>query len=674
MKKYFDQTYFQTFEQGLEREWIISNGIGGYASLSITGGNARHHHGLLVASLHPPVERMMILQRINECIRFDDEKEVDFSVFEKHDGVCKEGQKHQTSFSYDGIPCFIYQANGFKMEKRISFLHGKNQVGIEYLIENESNQGVFHLTPCFQYRDHGESSTMETLQFATGYEEHRIWLIPQDNQQAVIWLESSAGEIIDRKEQYMEDLIFYTDMKYGGDKADTCFTPYEICVPIKKGERKRISILAGISIKGNEAIGVIPDKIEEDTVSKMIQEEYERIHNLYKNAGLPGDFANALVRAADQFIVERESTGYKTILAGFPWFTDWGRDTMIAMQGLCLSTGRLEDARGILKTFAMYVKHGLVPNMFPDEGAAPLYNTVDASLWYFYSVQKYLEVDTSLEAYNFVHKELFPVLVEIGKAYENGTDFSIYQDTDGLIHAGSDLDQVTWMDVRVGELVVTPRHGKPVEINALWYNALCFMTELSQKYGEMEQAKRYKQMATKTKKAFLEKFWNPDKNCLFDVVEEETKQGIRNNEQIRPNQIWAVSLPFTMLSEEQEKLVVDRVYKDLYGVYGLRSLAPDDPDYRGLYYGALMERDLSYHQGTVWAFPLGGFLLAYSKVYGRNNTKEFFEPLKEQLSEGCIDQIAEIFDGDEPHISRGCFGQAWSVGEILWAYQQIVLQ
>ena len=375
--------------------------------------------------------------------------------------------------------------------------------------------------------------------------------------------------------------------------------------------------------------------------------------------------------ASDQFLCHRSSTGLKTVLAGLPWFTDWGRDTMIAFTGLTLVTKRFKEAEEILITFAKYVKNGLVPNMFPDDGQDPLYNTADASLWYFYAVDQYLSYVNTPEAYDFIYQNIYPCLKEIIAAYKNGTDFSIYMEEDGLIHAGSGVDQITWMDVRVGDWVVTPRHGKPVEINALWYHALCVMDQLAAHYGEPTE--EYSVLASKVKESFLEEFWNEKDGCLYDVVDGDNKDA-----SIRPNQIYAVSLPNTMLDEEKAKKVVSVVKDKLFAESGLRSLAPEDEQYHPIYCGSLPKRDAAYHQGTSWGYLLGGFYSAFMKVnnYSAEAAKEadtMLNGTRKHLYEGGIGSISEIFDGEAPHTCRGCYAQAWSVGEILRCYTQDIL-
>ena len=648
----------KTFQSGIEREWVITNGIGGYAGSSIIGAHTRKHHGMLIASLHPPVERYLILSKLNEFFQIGT-KQISLKTNQRPGGQNEEGQVYQQRFLYDGLPSFVYSFSGVRFSKTISFEHGKNTVAIAYEIENGGEELEFTFVPLFNYRDHNERSERGDLKFNTSFQDQTIKLIPEKNKNITIQLYTSEGQITPNPELYDADMELQTEINTGMSCIENNFTPYQISVKVLPFEHKKISVIASIE-----------DSYERDAFL-IIENSKKRLKSLETQAGLPDSFANSLVIAADQFIVDRTSTGYKTVLAGLPWFTDWGRDTMIALQGLTLVTKRFEDAKGILKTFAKYVKKGLVPNMFPDEGLEPLYNTVDASLWYFYSVDQYLNYTGTADDYAFIQNEIYPKLKEIIEYYQKGTDFSIHMEEDGLIHAGGGLDQVTWMDVRVGEWVVTPRHGKPVEINALWYNALKVMEKLSTHFGE--NANSYAELAKKVSTSFLQEFWNAEKNCLYDVVSDDEK-----DEKIRPNQIYAVSLPYTMLPDEMAFSVVQTVYSHLYATYGLRSLSPEDPEYKGLYFGKLHDRDGAYHQGTAWAFPLGAFITSYVKVHHHSPesilfAKKLLEPMEDHLLDGCIGSIAEIFDGNEPHISRGCYAQAWSVGEILRCYVEDLL-
>jgi predicted glycogen debranching enzyme len=397
----------------------------------------------------------------------------------------------------------------------------------------------------------------------------------------------------------------------------------------------------------------------------MLQEEEQRLMQLSAQSGITDKIGLQLAKSADQYVVNRESTHGKSIMAGYPFFADWGRDTMISMVGCCISTRRFEEAKSIFRTFMQYCQKGLMPNMFPEGENAPLYNTVDASLLFIGAIYEYyLESgDTT-----FV-EEAFPTMKEIVEWYQKGTDFHIKMDEDGLINAGNGLEQVTWMDVRFGDILPTPRHGKPVEINAYWYNDLKIMEYFSRLLGE--ENSQYESLANTVKKSFGEKFWNEKQGCLKDVV-----SGEKADDQIRCNQIWAISLPFTMLTKEQERKVVNKVFEKLYTPYGLRTLNKEDSHFHPKYGGSHFNRDMAYHQGTVWTFPLGAYYLAYLKV--NDDNKKAVHKVKDQLSvmeacmrEGCIGQIAEIYDGENPSISQGCFAQAWSVSEILRVYAKL---
>lgn len=647
---------------GVQKEWVLTNGIGGYAGSSVTGAHARKHHGYLIASLHPPVERFVILSKINECLIRSSGK-MDFTVeqYLAADGstAYREGIEYLNSFTYDGLVHFTTKAPEFTMTKTLAFEHGKNTIAISYDIQNGGEAAVLVLTPLFNYRVHHDASTVDTLKFDTTYEQPEIRLVPQQNKDITIRLFTDDGTVVPCEKKYTTGMQLQKELDVESDALDDNYTPYQIEFPLDAGCHKKISIVC-----------TIEDTYEKDAFSTAAA-EMARFDALEKKAGYHDELAETLTIAADHFLAYRQSTGLMTVLAGLPWFTDWGRDTMIALTGLTLATGRYQDARDILTTFARYVHHGMVPNMFPDEGTDPLYNTADASMWYFYAVGKYLDYTGTPEDYAFVQETIYPKLKEIIAAYEHGTDFSIYMEEDGLIHAGSGLDQVTWMDVRVGDWVATPRHGKPVEINVLWYHALCLMEEWATRFGE--DGSHYAALAAHAKESFTKEFWNEKDGCLYDVV-----AGLEGDATLRPNQIYAVSLPHRMLDADKEKKIVDKVYEKLYAKTGLRSLSPDDKEYHPTYEGCLDKRDHAYHQGTSWGFLLGGFLTAYVHVYGTSKevikrVDEMLDATREQFYHGCIGSIAEIFDGDEPHTSRGCYAQAWSVGEILRAYTEDIL-
>lgn len=665
----YTQKDWTTFKEGIKREWAVTNGIGGYAGSSMIGAHSRTHQGYLIASLHAPIERYLVFSKINETATVGTST-VSFETSQhcaSGKTVYTEGQKFLTSFIYDGSVHYTYETDNFSFEKHITLKRNANVCAVAYELTAGDSDCTFTLTPLFNYREHSESSTPDTLKFETFTKDRTFYLVPEKNKDIAIRFQTSEGTFSERETVYDIDMQLQIEVDLETDGLDCHYCPVDLSIAVPANTTKKVSILCSIGdvnerpapVSGTEAFSIL--------------EENARCHaELFEKAGYRDSFANQLVLASDQFLTYRESTKMMTVLAGLPWFTDWGRDTMIAFTGLTLCTKRFKEAEEILLTFARYIRHGIVPNMFPDDNMPPLYNTVDASLWYFYAVYQYLHYNPAAEAEAFVKEQIFPHLKEIISAYEKGTDFSIYMEDDGLIHAGSGLDQITWMDVRVGDWVATPRHGKPVEINALWYNALRIMESLCEKFDE--DASAYRTRANQVKESFNAKFWDSSNQCLFDVVD-----GDEPDDHIRPNQIYAVSLPFSLLPEEQEKAVVALVEKELFVGCGLRSLAPDHPDYHGIYCGALAKRDAAYHQGTAWGFLLGGFFSAYMKVNHHSssaaeNAVHMLEPVRKHLSDsGCIGSISEIFDGDTPHNPRGCYAQAWSVGEVLRCYCEDIL-
>lgn len=665
----YTQKDWTTFKEGIKREWAVTNGIGGYAGSSMIGAHSRTHQGYLIASLHAPIERYLVFSKINETATVGT-RTVSFETSQhcaSGKTVYTEGQKFLTSFIYDGSVHYTYETDNFSFEKHITLKRNANVCAVSYELTAGDSDCTFTLTPLFNYREHSESSTPDTLRFDTFTEDRTFYLVPGKNKDIAIRFQTSEGTFSERETVYDIDMQLQIEVDLETDGLDCHYCPVDLSIAVPANTTKKVSILCSIGDVNERPAPVSA------TEAFSILEENARCHaELFEKAGYRDSFANQLVLASDQFLTYRESTKMMTVLAGLPWFTDWGRDTMIAFTGLTLCTKRFKEAEEILLTFAQYIRHGIVPNMFPDDNMPPLYNTVDASLWYFYAVYQYLHYNPAAEAEAFVKEQIFPHLKEIISAYEKGTDFSIYMEDDGLIHAGSGLDQITWMDVRVGDWVATPRHGKPVEINALWYNALRIMESLCEKFDE--DASAYRTRAEQVKESFNAKFWDSSNQCLFDVVD-----GDEPDDHIRPNQIYAVSLPFSLLPEEQEKAVVALVEKELFVGCGLRSLAPDHPDYHGIYCGALAKRDAAYHQGTAWGFLLGGFFSAYMKVNHHSssaaaNAVRMLEPVRKHLTDsGCIGSISEIFDGDAPHNPRGCYAQAWSVGEVLRCYCEDIL-
>lgn len=698
MKFHLNGKQLANFKENAKREWALTNGIGGYAGGCVLGSLGRTHQGYLIASLHPPVERYLVFSKTNEKLCCGDTvynlecaqhagKEMNMTLVSSEDipdvykdpdtvsvasdfiprePIYTEGQKYLTAFDYDGTVCYTYQAGNITLKKHISLVQGKNTVAVAYHITNTGKASELFITPLMNYREHNGSSTKKTLLFNKFLlkEDTGFLLIPEENPEVEILLMASEGEVLPSENLYDEDLQFATEVENEVPGLDTCYTPYEIKIVIPENSTKEVSLLCHVGDDWEL-------NVTSHTAFDILEANQKYIEKLIQTANCKDDFSEALTVAANQFLSYRKSTGLTTVLAGLPWFTDWGRDTMIAFTGLVLSTGRYQKAEEILLTFAQYVDHGMVPNMFPDNGQEPLYNTVDASLWYFYAVYKYLEYNNTQEGYAFIQEKIYPSLKEIIAAYKKGTLFSIYMEEDGLIHAGSGTDQVTWMDVRVGDWVVTPRHGKPVEINALWYNALMVMDHLAKAFHE--ETPDYLLLAEKVKISFCNKFWNQTDACLYDVID-----GDERDASIRPNQIYAVALPYTMLDEAKAKSVVDVVNEKLFVGVGLRSLDPAHKDYHPIYIGSLPKRDAAYHQGTAWGFIVGAFITAYTKVYGASKetaqkTFEMLAPMKSHLYNNCVGSICEIFDGDAPHHGRGCYAQAWSVGETLRCYKEDIL-
>jgi len=680
----FGRGSFRTFEEGLEREWLLTNGIGGLANMTITGAQSRMHSCYLTASFHAPSDRKLLLANIHDAI-VTGEKEYNLTT-QQYTNEKIEGQYFLNSFELDGVPTYTYQVDDIVIKKTIGMEYGYNTTAVEYKLCGGRKPATIFLTPLFNYRDPGSVSEKADLVFEKAiYEKERLLVLTPKKAQGQhrIMFYVSEGNYLDRSlrktsmatPNYVieENDIYEIDSRNGFKGVDNHLTPYDITIELAPYEKKTVWVIcSGICVENKDMetnVGEYLTSIAGKSGSSIIRGYKNRIYNLMENINSNDRFLNRLVWAADNFIVSRESTGLKTILAGYPWFLDWGRDTMIALQGLTLCTGRYDDCRQVLESFSKYVKNGMLPNVFANHAQdEPGYNTIDASLWYFYSVEKYLEYTGD---YKFIKDKIYPCLVEIINAYERGTDFQIKMDQDGLIQGGSDLDQLTWMDVRVGDLVVTPRHGKPVEINALWYNALVVMENLSQIFKE--DSNHYRELSYRVKESFCSQFWNEKAGCLYDVVNGETKDGT-----IRPNQIYAVSLPHTMLSADKEKNIVGVVYEELYTPYGIRSLSNRNVNYKKDYIGKLINRDLAYHMGTAWAFISGAFITAYCKVNNYENTalkraKDMCEYFEQHMEDGCINGIAEIFDGDFSATGRGCYSQAWSVGEILRAYKEDVL-
>ncbi len=657
----FGKSYWYDFRQGSQREWLVTNGIGGYSSLSLTGANSRRYHGLLVSSLKPPTSRHLLLSNLLEDLSLNDGSSVSLSSFitqgYNNEEYINRGFHNLTRVKFDYCPEFTYNVKDIVIKKAITMERGKNTVVVKYEIRNGSQELNLKLTPLVNFRDHHYQSSWDNLNFAVEKEEGCLTVFPSGTD-TKLRLEISEGQTSKVDNCYFYGMFYITEQERGLDCKEDHFIPGYFNIPIKPWECKTIYFRASSEISCNEAslLGNLAS-----TAEHIFEQQLQRKGQLQEKAGYSEPVLQRLVLAADDFIVYRKSTGAKTIIAGYPWFTDWGRDTMIAFTGLTLTTGRFDDAKEILYTFSEYVENGLIPNVFPDDGESPAYNSVDAALWYFEAAESYLKYT---EDYAFIQKEIYPCLKRICESFIKGTLYDIRMTDDGLITAGNEKTQLTWMDAKVGDWVVTPRHGKAVEINALWYNGLMIMSRLAQRFSDTDI---YFEQALKTKASFEAVFWNDKQQCLFDVVNQTQKDG-----SIRPNQILAVGLSYPVLEGYKARSVVDRVFRDLYTPYGLRTLSQDSPDYKGVYSGDVWSRDGAYHRGTAWTWLLGRFLTAYVRAYGNTEAasrraSEFILPLFDHMRDAGIGSISEIFDGDNPHYPRGCFAQAWSVAEILRA-------
>ena len=633
---YTKQT-FTDLTRAQEGCFLLTNGLGGYASLSGAFSMTRADQGLLVSARVAPNVRDTLLARMGESLVSGDGawrlSTQDFA----DDTPAEEGWQHLSAFHAGDVPRWVYDVRGVRVTREIAMARGCNAVALRYTVENRTGAPVsLVLRPW-------------VLGFEKGHAPEKPW--PMTMEDGVIT--TGERQLHLRTDAAVEAVpALYRMQAYRHDAPDG--RPEKglvgsLCVirrEVAAGQTARVEIVAS-------------DKPCTLTAGAVIAAQAAYRQSLREASGLTDELSRELCVAADAYIVDRESTGEKTVIAGYPFFADWGRDTMIALPGCCLSTGRYDDAKSILRTFLAHEQDGLVPNLFPEGGNAPMYNTVDAALLLINTVWLYVGRTGDLA----FAREALPVMKRIIAAYRAGTKHGIRMEDDGLIAAGEGFDQVTWMDVRIGDILPTPRHGKPVEINAYWYSALRVMDAFCRELGE--DAADYAALADRVASSFRAAFVREDGQGLRDVI-----SGTAVDDQIRCNQIWALTQPFTMLSEQEEKAVLNTVYAHLYTPCGLRTLSPEDGQFQPCYQGKQLSRDLAYHQGTVWPFPLGAYYLAFLKVHGyteaaARRVAEDLTSLRDVLREGCAGQIPEIYEGAVPTHSRGCFAQAWSVGELL---------
>ena len=647
---HFDQHSLRDLSSAPSREWLETNGIGGFSSSTIVGLNTRRYHGLLTAATKPPVGRFVLLSKLEETLLIDGRR-YELSSNQYPGVVHPRGFEYQIGFRLDPFPTFTYEIGDVRLTKSVFMIQGENTTVVQYELKDnlrhDHQQITLEVRPLIAFRDyHGTTHENSVLNPHVETEPGQISLTPYVDLPTLYLAHDSAD--LDPNGVWYRNFQYAVEQERGLDFAEDLFNPCTLTFNL--GSRTTVNIIASTTRN---------DATKADAYRNA--EKKRRSRNLKRRATNNSDLIAMLTTAADQFIVRREQG--ETVIAGYHWFADWGRDTMIALPGLTLVNGRWEIAKHVLAEFAAHVDRGMLPNRFPDAGEAAEYNTVDATLWFFEAMRSFLQYTAD---YEFVRTKLYSVLTDIIDWHVKGTRYQIHVDEDGLLFSGEPGVQLTWMDAKVGDWVVTPRHGKPVEIQALWYNALRVMEDLAGRFGDVNAKQEYGAMANKARASFNELFWNEQAACLYDVVNGETRDA-----SIRPNQVIAISLTNTMVPTERAASILRVIERELLTPRGLRTLSPSDPNYIGRYEGGPGTRDGAYHQGTVWPWLMGPYLTAYVRTFGLAAGRSFgttwLENFQDHLNEACLGQVSEIFDGDAPHTPRGCVAQAWSVAELLRA-------
>ena len=642
MKFVYGKQDMPDLRRAQENCFLLTNGLGGFLSMTAAFSATRNDHSILLSARTAPNDRVNLVHRLSERLIGKETVYLSTQEFADHTPA-EDGYRHLSAFLWDNGPAWHYDVGGITVTRRCAMGFEKNLSAVCYTVENGSTEPItLEVTPWMQFAPKGNPPQ----------EKQRITFSRGRVTAGGLTMQFKTNGTWEKFPTQWQQLHYAHDAKDGRPESGLVAAGGKVSITVVPGEKETLEIL--FSDKGIRTTG-----------ERLLAQQEKRLKARQNQGHFRHETARQLAAAAADYIAHRESTGGKTILAGFPFFGDWGRDTMIALPGCVLAREDYATAASILRTFLAYEKDGLVPNLFPEGNNAPMYNTVDAalllinSIWLYYQRTK----DAALL------QEAFPVMERIVTAYRTGTRHGIKMDTDGLITAGQGMDQVTWMDVCVEGILPTPRHGKPVEINAYWYNALMIMCRFAPLCGK--SGEEYEALAQQAATSFIEKFWLSDKGYLKDVV-----SGTAADTQLRCNQIWAVTMPFGMLNREQERRVVETVYRHLYTPVGLRTLSPEDPEFHPNYGGSQKQRDLAYHQGTVWPFPLGAYYLAYLKVHdntpqARAAVYQQLEALQPALREGCVGQLPEIYEGLHPGASQGCFSQAWSVGELLRVYEAL---
>jgi predicted glycogen debranching enzyme len=665
------QEALSRFDEAIQKEWLVTNGLGGYASSTALGVNTRKYHGLLVAALHPPGNRTVCLAKL------DEEAWVGNNVYplganEFRDVIFPQGYQFLKEFSVAPFPQYVYHMQGIDVAKTLFMPAGKNAVAAVYTVLNGNGSDVkFRIYPLLNCRHFHlvVDKTRNPLSFSQ-QQSNREVEVTFNSPKTTVAARTTEG-MFTEKPNWIEHLYYREEDKRGESSIDDCYQPgyFEIPIPSKQEKKFAIITAAGESSReAKETLELIGSTAP--IVESWLEREFEQrsgalftFYSSHKKAPI-SDWLSWILLAADAFIVNGAGDS-TSVIAGYFWFETWGRDTFISLPGLMLATGRFKAAEKILVDFQRHCKQGLVPNCVEDQCGELTYNTVDATLWYVNSVLQYLKYTGD---FKFVRQQLWKSLKTIVSSHEKGAAFGIQLDNDGLLAHGPRL---TWMDAEVDGAAVTPRAGKAVEIQALWYNTLKTMHLLATRFEEKSLAEKYAAMATKAHRSFNLKFWNAEKRCLFDVVSANADASVR------PNQIIAAALDFTMLDKANSEQVVEVVQRELLTPCGLRTLARTEPGYRGVYFGDRRSRDQAYHNGTVWAWLLGPYVTAFRKAKSNSEheIKNCLTPLfTQQITQAGLGTISEVFDGDPPHLPRGCIAQAWSVAESLRAYVEDILQ
>jgi predicted glycogen debranching enzyme len=649
MRTILDRSECQNLRNALSKEWLETNGLGGFASSTIIGANTRRHHGLLVAALKPPAARHVLLSKFEERVLVDGQ-EAHLATNLYPGTAYPHGFNVQAEFRLRPWPTFRYTNADFEIEKSVCLIHGENTVAVGYRNVRARAALDLKVRPLLAFRDHN-ALTRRNDAVNRAVERGNGVLSVQPYEKLPRLYFHAEPDAVDLKADWYYRFTYPVEQERGLDFEEDLFSPFELTFRIPVGQSIYIVVSTGKKDGANA----------EDLVAheRLRRKQFERE---------PDPVRQALLVAADSFVARRGKDGL-TVLAGFPWFTDWGRDAMIALPGLTLTTERFDVARKILATFAQHLDRGMIPNAFPEFGDTPAYNSVDASLWFVVAAWKYWKASGDDEG----ARQVLPAIREVVKCYREGTRHDIRADTDGLITAGTPGTQLTWMDVKVDDYVPTPRHGKPVEVNALWLNALLMLAEMEEKLDQnIHAAVILRKLADQVAGNFVKAFWYGEGGHLYDVI-----QGNFRDQSIRPNQIFAVSLPFSPLDKAQQRSVFDVVTQHLLTPLGLRSLSRKHEKYCGKYTGNHRQRDCAYHQGTVWAWLIGPYCDAYIQVYGNGKSQRreigrLLQGLINHLECAGLGTVSEIFDGDPPHRPVGCFAQAWSVSELLRVYDAYV--